>query len=63
MKQRTISLERVEEAMEDGCTGFCLACGEEACGVEPDARKLRCEACGEFEVYGAEEVILMGRAE
>ena len=40
--------------------GFCLACGEDAFGVEPDARKYECEYCGEKKVYGAEEVMLMG---
>lgn len=40
--------------------GFCFACGNEAEGVEPDARKYECEACGEHLVYGADEVLLMG---
>ena len=39
--------------------GFCLACGEDADGCEPDARKYECEACGECQVYGAEEVLIM----
>jgi hypothetical protein len=30
-------------------------------GVEPDAREYECEACGEREVYGAQE-LLMGIA-
>jgi predicted RNA-binding Zn-ribbon protein involved in translation (DUF1610 family) len=38
--------------------GFCAACGANAEGVEPDARKYRCEACGEKQVYGAEELLL-----
>jgi Zn finger protein HypA/HybF involved in hydrogenase expression len=40
--------------------GFCLSCEEEHENVEPDARNYECEACGEMEVYGAEELILMG---
>jgi len=41
--------------------GFCLACGEEPCGyVEPDARRYRCEHCGENLVFGLEELFLMG---
>lgn len=40
--------------------GFCLACGEPADGCEPDARNYKCEACGEREVFGAEEVLMMG---
>jgi Zn finger protein HypA/HybF involved in hydrogenase expression len=39
--------------------GICLACGQIADEIEPDARKYECECCGAEEVYGAEEVILM----
>lgn len=39
--------------------GFCLACGEEADGCEPDARNYTCESCGKREVYGAAEILLM----
>jgi predicted RNA-binding Zn-ribbon protein involved in translation (DUF1610 family) len=42
--------------------GFCTACGAEAEGVEPDARKYRCAACGAMAVYGAEELVVMGAA-
>lgn len=38
--------------------GFCLACGHEQGGCEPDARNYECEACGEPQVYGAEELML-----
>jgi hypothetical protein len=38
--------------------GFCLACGAEADGVEPDARDYECEACGEPRVFGCEELLL-----
>lgn len=38
--------------------GFCLACGCEVEGVEPDACNYECEACGEAEVFGAEELML-----
>jgi len=37
--------------------GFCVACGHEQDGCEPDARKIACEACGEKKVYGAEELM------
>lgn len=40
--------------------GFCLACGETADNVEPDARKYTCECCGAPKVYGGEELTLMG---
>ena len=42
--------------------GFCLACGNEAYGVEPDARKVPCESCGEPMVYGLQELMIMGLA-
>lgn len=38
--------------------GFCLACGNEQEGCEPDARRYECEACGEKKVYGATEILL-----
>jgi hypothetical protein len=44
----------------DGSLGFCLACGEEADGVEPDARLFECDACEASAVYGLEELALMG---
>ena len=37
--------------------GFCVGCGEEAYGVEPDARRYTCESCGEPKVFGAEELL------
>lgn len=46
-------------AEEDG--GYCLACRSEAYGIEPDAREYTCESCGAPSVYGAEELLLMGR--
>lgn len=38
--------------------GFCVACGTEAEGCEPDARHYPCEHCGQSAVYGAEELLL-----
>jgi hypothetical protein len=46
-------------AEEDDGAGFCLGCGAEAYGVEPDARKYECEECGKSKVYGAMEILLM----
>ena len=62
---RSITQSRVTEAVESHMRsldnpGFCLLCGEDADGCEPDARKYECEACGERGVYGADEVLLMG---
>ncbi len=58
-----VTLERVTEAVERGHSsldnpGFCIRCAAEAEGVEPDARKYECESCGEFGVYGAEELLI-----
>ncbi|MEK1928557.1 MAG: hypothetical protein AAAC47_01995 [Pararhizobium sp.] len=48
-KRRMLSLDN---------PGFCLSCGLEHDGVDPDARRQTCEACGERQVYGAEELVL-----
>jgi len=60
----SITLSRVMDAhLRRGSSlddpGFCTHCGEEADGVEPDARDYECEACGEPGVYGVEELLLM----
>ena len=59
----SITAERVVEACERHMTsldnpGFCVVCGADAEGVEPDARKYKCESCGERGVYGAEELVI-----
>ncbi len=59
----SITVERVMEAaqremFELDNPGFCLICGEEAEGCEPDARNYKCESCGAEQVFGAEEIIL-----
>ena len=61
-KNMFFSIDEIESALEDN-GGFCLACGAEAFGVEPDARKYRCEECDERAVYGAEELVIMGRVQ
>lgn len=55
-----INLEKLVEAIEaDDNLGFCLNCGAEAFGVEPDARNYECEECGANKVFGAEEILIM----
>ncbi len=49
-------------ARRDDLTGFCIECGNEQGGCEPDARKYECEACGAKTVYGAMELVVMGYA-
>lgn len=60
----TITAERVCEAVERCNTsldnpGFCLACGEEAEGVEPDAEGYVCESCDALAVMGAEQLLFL----
>jgi hypothetical protein len=60
----SITLEKVLEACERRMTtldnpGFCIACGNEQEGCEPDARKYECEACGKKAVYGSDELAMM----
>ena len=45
---------------QDDGAGFCLACGSDAEGVEPDARQYPCAACGARKVYGLEQLAIMG---
>jgi hypothetical protein len=41
--------------------GRCIACGAEVpSGCEPDARRYECEECGEKQVYGMDELLIMG---
>jgi hypothetical protein len=39
--------------------GFCLSCGTEADGCEPDARNYTCDECNEPQVWGAEELLFL----
>jgi hypothetical protein len=56
---KLVTMDKIMQAVEaDDNLGFCIACGEEACGVEPDARNYECEACGERQVFGAEELLI-----
>ena len=54
-------LEQAMDLLDEGedTAGLCLACGEYHDGIEPDARECTCEACGEDQVYGLEEILLM----
>jgi len=55
-----LQLDKVLEAAQmDDNIGFCVACGEQAFDVEPDARKYECEYCGKHKVYGAAELLLV----
>lgn len=61
-KHPSITEDRVNEAVRDrmagmGHPGFCLACGSDADGVEPDATEYECEECGKLAVCGAETLL------
>jgi hypothetical protein len=60
----SITAELISEACERSMSsldspGFCVGCGAEHDGFEPDARNCECESCGELNVFGAEELALM----
>ena len=57
---KTFTLEQIEPAMED-YIGFCTECGAEKDSCEPDARDYECDDCGAMAVYGAEELVVMGK--
>lgn len=54
-----LTLEYIMEIAAEGeNAGFCMKCGEQADGVEPDACRYECESCGSPSVYGAEELVI-----
>jgi len=60
----SITEERVSEAARRrretlDNPGFCVGCGAEVGGCEPDAEYNECEACSEREVFGAEQLLLL----
>jgi hypothetical protein len=57
---KKFTLEQIEEA-DDQQAGFCIACGAWRDCCEADAGKYTCEECGLNQVYGAQELVLMGR--
>ena len=57
-----ITLEQIEAAIaQDNYIGFCASCGEEHSNCEPDMQREKCQACGKFEVYGAEQLLIAGK--
>lgn len=56
----SITVDRLVEAEENkglSNPGICCSCGEDQDGCEPDARNYECEGCGEFKVFGVQELI------
>ena len=57
---RTWTPQQFQE-MDQNQEGGCLYCGSTQGPVEPDARRYKCETCGRATVFGAEELLVMGR--
>ena len=60
----SITQDRVAEAVEAQMLtlenpGFCIACGADHDECEPDARNYECYECGEKQVFGAAEVLVV----
>ncbi len=67
-KDRVIDPDELIRACEDsmfglGNAGFCINCGYERGGCEPDAREYPCDECETNTVYGAQELLIMGYAD
>lgn len=58
----TMTEDRFAE-LTDGNVGLCRSCGGERECCEPDARNYKCEDCGINNVFGAEELLIMGEIE
>jgi hypothetical protein len=61
----SVTSERIQEAVERQTfgldnPGFCISCGVEQDGCEPDAQRYECESCGERKVFGAEFLLFSG---
>ena len=54
-----ITIDQIISAIAaDACIGFCVRCGAENYGVEPDACEYPCQECGQRKVYGAEDLLI-----
>lgn len=56
---KTIIQNAIAALEADTYTGYCLVCGHEHENIEPDAAKYQCENCGNNQVYGAFNIVLM----
>lgn len=58
-----LTVEVIAEAVRRGNAGldnpgFCLVCGNEQDGCEPDAENYECVSCGAEQVFGAEQLLI-----
>lgn len=49
----------IDAISNDLNNGYCLLCGAEHDGVEPDAHGYQCDECGSHSVTGAEDIMLI----
>lgn len=63
MALRTFDIDEETYAdLSESGGGVCLSCGDmPESGIEPDARNYECDCCGERQVFGLEEALIMGR--
>lgn len=59
---QVITLEEYLELKEE-FIGVCLYCGYQQEMVEPDGRDIPCDNCGHPQVFGVEELLIMGCVE
>ena len=58
---RCFSMTEAEYArLRDTYKGLCLHCGAERDTVEPDAEHYLCPTCNTTDVYGIEQVLILG---
>jgi len=57
-----ITFEQYQE-YENSYIGLCRACEAERDVCEPDAEYYLCEECGEEEVFGVPQLLIMGELE
>jgi len=60
ISKKVLDLAIAAMTNSSGCLGYCLDCETEHSEVEPDAERYKCECCEASEVYGAEQIVLMG---
>lgn len=57
-------IKAYEEEITDGTNGCCLACEEFVFGgIEPDAENYICDNCHQPQVFGLEQLLIMGKLE
>ena len=43
---------------DDECIGFCVDCGCDSEGCEPDLCRGKCPSCGQHQLYGIQQIML-----